>query len=145
MSARKRTKKSRHRAGSSHGWGEKKHHRKAGSRGGRGRAGSGKMADQKKPMYWAEGRKPKQGFSSKSMTKVNSINIADISLMIEHGKFQKKGTYYEVDLQSLGYTKLLSKGVVKLPMNITVANTTEKAVEKVTGKGGKITKPNETE
>ena len=32
-----------------HGYGSKKKHRGAGSRGGRGMAGSGKRADQKKP------------------------------------------------------------------------------------------------
>ena len=34
---------------SSHGWGSKKKHRGAGHRGGKGMAGSGKRADQKKP------------------------------------------------------------------------------------------------
>jgi len=49
MSINKRTKRSRQRGSHTHGWGAKKKHRGAGNRGGRGMAGTGKRADQKKP------------------------------------------------------------------------------------------------
>ena len=49
MTVNKRKKFSRMRGLGSHGWGAKKKHRGAGNRGGRGMAGSGKRADQKKP------------------------------------------------------------------------------------------------
>ena len=47
-----RKKNSRHRGSWTHSHGEKKKHRGAGSRGGRGNAGSGKRGDAKKPSYW---------------------------------------------------------------------------------------------
>ena len=141
MAARKRAKKSRLRGSHTHGWGEKKHHRKAGSRGGKGRAGSGKRADQKKPMYWGEGRTTKRGFIAKNIPDSNAINIGEITLMIEHKKIEKKGSNYDVNLTELGYTKLLSKGAAKYPMNITVAAASEKAVAKVTEKGGSVNLP----
>ncbi len=96
-------------------------------------------------MFWGEGRTSKHGFISRSTVKTNAINIGDISLMIDHNKFGKKGTIYDVNLDSLGYTKLLSKGPVKHPMNITVASATEKAIGKVTQKGGKVNLPNKKE
>jgi large subunit ribosomal protein L15 len=141
MPARKRRKNSRLRGSHTHGWGEKKHHRKAGSRGGKGRAGSGKRADQKKPMFWGEGRKTKRGFISRSAVISNAINVGDLTLMIEHGKFEKKGSAYDINLTSLGFTKLLSKGLVKYPMAITVENATEKAVKKVASKSGNVVLP----
>lgn len=141
MTLRKRRKNTRQRGTHTHGWGEKKKHRKAGHRGGRGRAGSGKRADQKKPMYWVEGRTSKQGFKSKNQFVSSAINVGDITLMIDNKKFEKKGSAYDIDLSALGYTKLLSKGSVKYPMNLIVSMASEKAVEKVKSKGGNIVLP----
>lgn len=141
MPARKRRKISRLRGSHTHKWGEKKHHRKAGSRGGKGNAGSGKRADQRKPCYWLEGRKSKHGFISRTRTVSKAINVGDITLMIDNGKFEKKGNSYEINLTELGFTKLLSKGAVKHNMNLTVAAATENAVSKVKSKGGNIVLP----
>ncbi|MBN2420901.1 uL15 family ribosomal protein [Candidatus Woesearchaeota archaeon] len=141
MTFRKRKKNSRQRGSHTHGWGEKKKHRKAGHRGGKGRAGSGKRADQKKPMYWLEGRTSKSGFKSKNQAESNAINVGDLSLMIDNKKFEKKGNSFDIDLSALGYTKLLSKGAAKYPMNIAVLAATEKAVEKVKSKGGNVVLP----
>ena len=124
-----------------HGWGEKKKHRGSGHRGGKGNAGSGKRGDAKKPSYWKEGRVHSMGFISRSQTKSNPINVGDISLMIEHGKFQKKGSVYEINLSDIGFTKLLSKGNAKYPMQITVDTATENAVKKVSAVGGKVVLP----
>ncbi len=141
MSARKRRKNTRLRGSHTHSWGEKKHHRKAGSRGGKGNAGSGKRADQRKPIYWLEGRKTKYGFKSINPINTKAINVGDLTLMIEKGQFEKKGQSFDVNLTSRGFTKLLSKGLVKYPMDVTVSAATEKAVEKVAEKGGKVTLP----
>jgi len=142
MPTRKRTKYSRLRGSHTHGWGDKKKHRNAGSKGGKGRSGSRK---QKKPSLWDMGRPGKHGFISRTTAKPMPINVGAISLMIEHGKFQKAGSSYEVNLASLGYTKLLSKGAAKYPMKITVDTATEKAVAKVTEKGGSVSASNTKE
>ena len=49
MPVNKRKKATRFRAKTTHGYGSMKKNRGAGNRGGRGMAGSGKRADQKKP------------------------------------------------------------------------------------------------
>ena len=138
MTVRKRKKNSRMRASLTHGWGAKKKHRSAGHKGGRGRAGSGKRGDAKKPSFWAEGRPGKHGFISRSTFKQNAITLDQISNMIVHEKISKKGSVYEVNLTEMGYTKLLSSGSVKHPINITVAKATEKAVAKIEAAGGSV-------
>ncbi len=139
MPTRKRTKDSRMRGHHTHGWGEKKKRRGSGSRGGKGNAGSGKRSDTKKPSMWKYGRFHKIGFISRSTTKHNPINVGDIELMIEHRKFEKKGTAYDINLTALGYTKLLSKGTIKYPITITVSSATERAVKKISAAGGTVT------
>jgi large subunit ribosomal protein L15 len=139
MAYRKRKKNTRMRGSHTHGWGEKKKHRGSGHRGGKGRAGSGKRADSKKPSFWKEGRFHKIGFISRSRTESNPINVGDINLMIEQGTIAKKGNSYEANLTDLGYTKLLSKGKSKYPVIIIIDTATEKAVQKITAAGGKVT------
>jgi ribosomal protein L15 len=58
--------------------------------------------------------------------------------MIENKKFGKSGNAYEIDLTGLGYTKLLSKGVLNYPVDVKIASATEKAVKKVNAAGGNI-------
>jgi large subunit ribosomal protein L15 len=141
MPVRKRKKNTRMRGSHTHGWGDKKKHRGTGHRGGKGNAGSGKRADSKKPSTWALGRFHSMGFISRSQTQQNPINVGDISLMVEHGKFQKKGSTYEVNLTDMGFTKLLSKGMAKYPMHVIVGTATEKAVQKVSAVGGAVVLP----
>lgn len=144
MAIRKRKKKSRMRASLTHGWGDKKKHRSAGNRGGRGRAGSGKRGDAKKPSFWAEGRPGKHGFKSRSTTKQNAITLEQVTVLIDHKKIEKKGSSYDVNLTEMGYTKLLSTGSAKYPMNVTVAHATGKAVSKVEAASGSVkTTPSE--
>ncbi len=145
MPARKRKKDSRMRGSHTHGWGEKKKHRGSGHRGGKGRAGSGKRGDAKKPSFWKEGRVRQIGFVSRSRTISNPLNVGDVNLMIENGKFEKKGNNYEVNLTALEFTKLLSKGKLKHPANIIIAAATPRAVKKVNTAGGSIMLKNKTE
>ena len=62
MVVRKRKKNSRQHGSTTHGWGAMKKHRGAGNRGGRGLAGTGKRADQMKPLHWKERYFGKLGF-----------------------------------------------------------------------------------
>ena len=88
MTVHKRKKNSRQRGSHTHGWGAKKKHRGAGNRGGKGMAGTGKRADQKKTLITAlYGHEyfGKQGITSKKTQrdKRKRINIDDIELNID--------------------------------------------------------------
>jgi large subunit ribosomal protein L15 len=146
MTINKRKKHSRARGLRWHGYGRgAAHHKGAGNRGGRGRAGSGKRADQKKPSYQKVGKHylGSVGFTSKSMVKITPINIKDIQQQMDafvaQGFAEKKGESYSLNLENLGYNKLLGTGVVKLKMNITTEFASAGAVEKIEEAGGKVT------
>ncbi|MFC1690953.1 uL15m family ribosomal protein [Nanoarchaeota archaeon] len=144
MTFNKRKKNSRQRGSSSHGWGEKKKHRGAGSRGGRGRAGSGKRADTKKPSDWkARIKFGKFGFKKKGVViKITPINIGQIqqnlSKYLSEGLIKEEAGAYSVDLESLGYNKLLGSGLVKSKFKIKTQYASESAVAKVKEKGGSV-------
>lgn len=77
----KRKKSERYRGSQTHGGGAKKKRRGAGNRGGRGMAGSGKRADQKKPTIlknYGNSYFGKRGFSSKSKKVIKPITIQTI-------------------------------------------------------------------
>ena len=120
----------------SHGWGHKKKHRGAGSRGGRGNAGSGKRADTKKPTIinkYGTANLSKKGFVRPNLVGYQSINIRDLNLMIEKGKVQS-----EVNLKEFGFEKLLGSGTLSQPLKITVKMASKKAIEKVKNAGGDV-------
>jgi large subunit ribosomal protein L15 len=145
MTVNKRKKNTRERGDTSHGWGAKKKHRGSGNRGGAGMAGTGKRADQKKPSIWKNGKYfGKFGFTSKSrMPDITPINIKTIEDMIETlaktgaAKIQN-GAYY-VNLDDLGYNKLLGAGNATKKLMITVPYAAEGAVQKVQEAGGNVT------
>lgn len=131
MTFNKRKKNSRQRGLTTHGWGSRKKHRGSGNRGGRGKAGTGKRAAQKKPgimnVYGPEyfGRR---GFNipQKVKKKVKAINIFDLP---EQDK---------INLNEMGYDKLLGEGAVKRRYEITVKSFSKSAKEKIEKFGGKI-------
>ncbi len=142
-SIKRRKKNTRQRAGTTHGWGAMKKHRGAGHRGGRGNAGSGKRGDAKKPSYWKDmDRYGKHGFTSKSVVENRPINVGHVAStvdrLVREGKAQK-GKAFSVDLDALGYDLLLGTGIVNVPIDVTVARATAKAVEKIAKAGGKVT------
>jgi len=128
MVDRKRKKNSRLRGSHTHGWGAKKKHRGAGSRGGRGNAGSGKRGDAKKPRYWNDMSYYKsKGFVS-LRSKLKSINIKNLN------KFKETS----IDLTKAGFDKLLSNGVVDKKYNIIVSYASESAIKKIEDAGGSV-------
>lgn len=134
-----RSKNTRQRGSKTHGWGSMKKHRGAGHRGGRGAAGSGKRGDAKKPSIWSVyPNNGKKGFSSKSRTKEVSITIAYLETFTKTlaKEGQKNNT---LNLEALGYTKLLATGKPTKKWSITVAKATPKAIEKIKNAGGSIT------
>jgi len=144
MKTHKRKKSSRmHGRGmGTHGGGARKKRNGSGHRGGKGMAGTGKRADQKKTlMTKLYGNKyfGKQGITSKRTAKDKSdrINLRQIELSLEkYGK--KNGDAWEIDLSSY---KILGTGEVKNKLIIKARGTSKEALKKIEEKGGKIILP----
>ena len=141
----KKRKVRKYRGSQTHGGGSKKKRRGAGNRGGRGMAGSGKRADQKKPTIlklYGNTYFGKSGFISKIRKKINVISIQTIENKIynwlKDGTLKKEGNAIKIDLKSMGYNKLLSKGKIKNKFYIEVEYASKKAIEKIEKSGGKI-------
>ncbi|MDD3175038.1 MAG: uL15 family ribosomal protein [Candidatus Nanoarchaeia archaeon] len=143
MTTNHRKKSSRHRGSWTHGHGEKKKHRGAGSRGGRGNAGSGKRGDAKKPSFWKiKNREGKHGFTNPTKKLVVAATIAqlntNIHYLIENQMAKQEGKLFLVDLSALGVDKLIATGDPKFAFKIVVKSATDAAVEKIKAAGGTI-------
>ena len=116
--------------------------RGAGLRGGRGNAGCHKT---KRIMYERVGRVwGAHGFKRPQSTvhANNSINLNTIEEMcdtwITNGIATKKGKIVSLNLQSMGYDKLLSTGSTKQSYKLTINAASAKGVEKIEAAGGEI-------
>lgn len=143
MTINRRRKNTRQRGSKTHGWGAKKKHRGQGHRGGRGMAGTGKRADSKKPSIWKERYFGKYGFVSKTpKPKINAVNISfieqHIGKFISNGLAKKENDFYSVELEKLGFNKLLGDGKVSNKFKITTQYASKSAVQKVKGAGGEV-------
>ncbi len=147
MVVRKRKKNSRMRASTTHGWGSRKMHRGAGSRGGRGMAGTGKRADSIKPSIWKDTKYfGKYGFKRNVRQKqIKAINIVDLEKKLdsyfENKLVSKDNDVYVIDLGKLGFHKLLGDGKVTKRLKITAEFASNKAVEKIKKAGGEVILP----
>jgi large subunit ribosomal protein L15 len=81
----------------------------------------------------------KRGFTSpKSLRrKVNVINVGTLDEIAEKLSTEKKGKFF-IDLENLGYTKLLGAGKVTKPLIVKVASHSKSAAEKIKEAGGQI-------
>jgi|SRR3989344_9598261 len=135
-----RKKNSRMRGKTTYGYGSKKKHRGAGNRGGRGMAGSGKRAAQKKPSiiktYGLRNYFGRHGFKSLKK-KLRTINILELNILAKKGKLEKEGDFFIIELEKLGYDKLLGKGEPLYRFSVK-GFVTEKASEKIIEAKGKI-------
>lgn len=125
-----------------HGRG-KKSGRGAGIIGGHGQAGLGKtgkigMLKFDRDHYGRHGFKRPQCMVQANRT----INVGELSEQIERfvsmGFAKKEGEAYTVNLSEAGIDKLLGNGSISIAVNVTVAEASEKAREKITGAGGSI-------
>jgi len=122
-----------------HGWGQIGQHRKSGSRGGVGRAGS---MGHKFLMFYREEKD--RGFIRK-VPKIEGkmINVGELDEL-----YRKLGQAVEdvrtLDLDSLGYSKLLGSGDVSTTYIVRIASCSRKARMKIEAKGGRIVKPGES-
>ncbi|MEA2038187.1 MAG: uL15 family ribosomal protein [Nanoarchaeota archaeon] len=142
MTVNTRKKFSRQRASHTHGWGSKKKHRGAGSRGGKGMAGSGKRADQKKTLFWKDTKYfGKHGFKVKGV-KVKGINInyieEKLEKLLKKNMISKEGAVYVIDLGKMGYGKLLGTGKVINKFKINVKYASASAIDKIKKAGGEV-------
>ena len=139
MVTNKRKKVTKYRGGSTHGGGARKKRRGAGSRGGRGRAGSGKRAGHKKYGIVLGSR----GFTPKNTVSVKAVNVnyftpKRVQQLVHEGKALKEGGFYSVDLGALGYHKLLGTGTTPLKLKVTVKSCSSRAAEKIKAAGGEV-------
>jgi large subunit ribosomal protein L15 len=122
------------------GWGQVGQHRKAGMRGGKGRAGGRKHFWLRTVKYEPD-RFLNIGFlppSAKTPDPV-TINVGELedlarAVLTHYGV--EGGN--ELDLTALGIDKLLGRGSIKVPLNIKVAEITSSAQEKIEEAGGSI-------
>jgi len=125
-----------------HGWGERKKHKKSGHKGGVGMSGSGKRSDHKKTLITKlYGHKyfGKQGITSRKTQKDKRkrINLRDIeSNLKKYGKKTKKG--FEINLEDYKILDSSKKYVVKNKLIIKAKEASGSALEKVKKAGGII-------
>lgn len=121
------------------GHGHKKRTKGAGHRGGRGLAGTGKRADQRKPSIWKDTSYfGKSGFKRKNKVIITAINLNGLNGLITKfnlGMFKDEISYsngiYTINLTELGYDKLLGKGNLLHKVKVIVGLMTESAKSKV--------------
>jgi large subunit ribosomal protein L15 len=144
MAVNRRKKNTRTRANRTR-HGSHKKHRGHGSRGGSGMAGTGKRADSKKPSIWENTEYfGKYGFISGATAKpVFAINIVDIernlNTFVADKLIAKEGDTYVIDLNKLGFQKLLGDGRATHKMKITSKFASRIAIEKIKAAGGDVT------
>ena len=136
MGLHKRTKTSRLHGSHTHGWGNRRKHRGKGRKGGRGNAGTGKRADQKKPSVWMLPQ-GKNGFKRPQQILREEIAVTTqvLAEMIKSKKIQPKEGIY--DLETLGYTKLIAHGAAPA-VKVKVAKVSKGAKAAVEAAGGSI-------
>ena len=149
MKTKKRTKSSRmhgHGRGT-HGWGERKKHKKSGHRGGVGMAGTGKRSDQKKTLITKlYGHKyfGKQGVTSRKTQKDKRkrINLKDIESNFERyiksGIAKKTSKGFEINLEDYKILDSSKKYILKNKLIIKAKEASGSALEKVKKSDGII-------
>jgi large subunit ribosomal protein L15 len=134
-----RLRKVRKKRGSrTHGWGRVGQHRRTGSKG-RRNPGRHKAlwsyVSKYEPGYFS-----KVGFTSpRSVRRITrTINVGMLEGFASKILVQKKEDKSVIDLEALGYTKLLGSGKITVPFIIKVGSFSESAEEKVKAAGGQI-------
>jgi len=124
------------------GWGQVGQHRKHSQKGGR-KVGRHKhlwtYVIKYEPDYFG-----KKGFTSpKSLKqKINVINVGELDELIDklakEKQLEKREDMAFIDLEKLGYQKLLATGKITKPVTVKVAAHSENAAKKIDEAGGHI-------
>ena len=138
----------KYRGSRTHGYGQIGQHRCRGGRGGTGKAGLDKhkwtYVIKHDPTYWL-----KKGFTSKQAIgkTVNIINVGKLDDLVDRleseTKLERQDKKIVLDLESLGFDKLLGTGAVTKPMVVKVGAYSESASRKLEEAGGEIFKESE--
>jgi len=121
-----KTKIDRLRGHRTHGKGNTKNHRGAGSNGGRGRAGSFKHKRGKFMAFTNSHTKIRM----KAKAKLREISIYNLMMLVGNNK--------EINLKELGFDKIIGTGKVTKTLIIKNAQFTDIAKQKIEKAGGKI-------
>lgn len=137
MTLRKRRKKNRLRGERTHGHGNTKNARGAGTRGGRGKAGSHKHRYSK---FFAQfGKEEKQLWTH---DKKNTLNLDQIAQALPEWIREKKAVEQNnrvtIDAPTCGFQKILSRGTPSGAWIIRGATASAKAAEKIKAAGGSV-------
>ena len=138
----------KYRGSRTHGWGQVGQHRARGGRGGTGKAGLDKhkwtYVVKHDPTYWE-----KKGFVSKRNLgrKTTIINVGELDDLVakleSEKKLEKREKKIFLDLEGLGYDKLLGTGAISKPLLVKVSSFSEAASRKLEEAGGQIFKEKE--
>ncbi len=144
MTVRRRKKKNKVRGHRTHGQGDTKNRRGAGSRGGRGRAGSHKH---KYTKYFGQFGKNKKKVIGKPLGP--SMNLDQIEQMLPKWvageKALKEGNKVVVDGKRLGFAKVLARGQLKSKVVFENLKASKRALEKIRERGSVVLEEEEKE
>ena len=141
--AHKRRKIRRLRGTRTVGYGQVGQHRKHGQKGGMGKAG-GMGTDWTYTIKYDPNRFGKHTFRNRrTLTReINVVNVGALadamSMLIKKGLAEEKEGRAHVDLEKVGYHKLLGAGNISRPIMVQVAAYSEVAKRKIEGAGGAI-------
>ena len=143
MATRKRRVR-RQRGSRTHGWGTSGQHRGSGMLGGHGNVG--KLRHKKSAVIRYGSQTAKKLLLPKRTTKQNLITnvgqLEDLLARSEHGHAVSEREGKKVlNLQSLGYAKLLGSGEVRVPILVKIEKFSKSAATKVEAAGGRVEKP----
>ena len=133
MPASFRKKNTRLRGSHTHGWGMRKKHRGAGSRGGKGQAGY-----LKHKKSWMIKNDPthfgRVGFKMPDAGRfeVKAISLRDLDVLA------RRNGKKEIDVSEFGYAKVLSSGHLTQPLTVKADFVVERARAKIEKAGGKV-------
>jgi len=142
MATRKR-KVRRLRGSRTHGWGTSGQHRESGMLGGHGNAGLFRHKKSAVIRYGIQLHKksllPRLEDKRRSVTSVGQLEDLLVSRDCAHAVTEHEGKKL-IDLEALGFTKLLGSGKVQSPILVKIDNFSKSAAAKVEAAGGRIEK-----
>jgi large subunit ribosomal protein L15 len=119
------------------GWGQIGQHRASGSRGGVGNAGKHKhfyiRTVKEEPEHFGH----EQFHALRKSDITRWVNLKDLNQLMNYSKATKDGKV-TLDLNELGYEKLLGAGRVDAVVSIKVKKASKSAKEKITEAGGEV-------
>jgi large subunit ribosomal protein L15 len=119
------------------GWGQIGQHRASGSRGGVGNAGKHKhfyiRTVKEEPEHFGH----EQFHALRKSDITRWVNLKDLNQLMKYSKASEDGKV-TLDLNELGYEKLLAAGRVDAVVSIRVRKASKSAKEKITEAGGEV-------